>query len=71
MSSSLINDGKLFHEPIIWAFVAERHHVENSPDEARYVEGMVVTENATKIGMTPRPTSGSWATCIQNCRRIK
>ena len=45
------DDGELFREPIVCcAFMSERPYVENGEDEEKYLEGMVVTDNGTRIG---------------------
>jgi hypothetical protein len=37
--------GKSAASIVCWAFVAERPHVENGPDEEKYFEGMVLVDD--------------------------
>ena len=48
------DDGELFREPIVcWGFISEKPYVEDCEDEARYLEGQVVTNGGSKIGLFP------------------
>ena len=65
-------DGELFREPVVcWAFISDRPYLENGPDEERYVEGMVVVNNGSRIGGINDTPLHRVRGLPVNCRRIK
>jgi hypothetical protein len=44
-------NGEIFRETILcWAFMSDRPYLENVEDEERYLEGVVVINNGSRIG---------------------